>query len=87
MPGIKHPATSIEHPANHIAGGMYGATGAGDPYDTGAVVQGSHAGAMGGYAGAGGGQAAATGAGRHQLPQQQQVLNRQHKAPPFLVLT
>ena len=46
--------------------------GAGDPYVTGAVVHGSHAGAMGGYAGAGGGQAAATGAGRHQLPQQQQ---------------
>ncbi len=70
MPGIKHPAAIIEHPANHIAGGMYGATGAGDPYVTGAVVQGSHAGAMGGYAA--GGQAAATGAGRHQFPQQQQ---------------
>jgi hypothetical protein len=45
---------------------MYGATGAGEPYVTGAVVQGSHTGAAGG-------QAAATGAGwRNQSPQQQQ---------------
>jgi hypothetical protein len=56
-----YPAAGDVH--NHIAGGTYGATGVGVPYVTGAVVQGSQAGA------AGGGQAAATGAGRHQFPQ------------------
>lgn len=56
---------AMRSPNQNCGGGVYGATGTGAPYVTGAVVHGSQT-------GAGGGQAAATGVGLNQLQQQPQ---------------